>query len=140
MGQCSACCGIGSSNSRSEGPLPRGSAVLPQNRRNECNGNVFGSNAQPSSQVMMSAFPNRFTGTSCKAASSFPPQRPARVRVKVKPSSFGSIARGQENQSAAAWNIGFCSGERSYIGPERKYETPNVPICPAHGQVFSSAA
>lgn len=32
---------------------------------------------------MTSAFPNRFTGTNCKAASSFPPQRPAEVRVQV---------------------------------------------------------
>ena len=88
---------------------------------------------------MTSAFPNRFTGTGCKTASSFPPQRPAEVRVQVEEPSFGSIvARGQKNQSR--W-LGISSPRASVFmsDTERKYETPNVPVCTARCQVFSSA-
>jgi hypothetical protein len=76
-----------------------------------------------------------------KAASSFPPQRPAEVRVKVEEPSFGSIATRQENQVGGDLEYRFLFWLISdLIGPERKYETSDVPVCTAHCHVFSSAA
>lgn len=57
----------------------------------------------------MSAFPNRFTETS-KAASSFPLQRSAEVRVKVEEPSLGSVATKPDNQVGGGLEYRFLLG------------------------------
>ncbi len=86
---------------------------------------------------MTSAFSNRFTGPSCKAASSFPPQQPARVRVQVDRSRPSSNCPRAKNQSPGWFGILDSPEARVFMSDtERKHETPNVLVA-RHAVRFS---
>src|SRR5208337_2367076 len=78
MGQCSPCCGIGTPNSMSEGDSVEGTGFFPQNRLNERTGNVF-----KATHTILKGVGHDISLSESIQASSFPPQRPAEVRVQV---------------------------------------------------------